>query len=166
MRKVKDITLDDRGTAKTFRITEMGASRFEWWLVSVGRLLAGTGLAGKLDVGAITDGGEAQEAIAGAVAKLLLTDGLTSLGRLDLDAVKPLYDELLKCCALKSGEYYAPLDPATVDAQIEDVRTLFTLRKEALMLHLSFLGLGSRLTSETAAATQSDTQKRRISVER
>lgn len=166
MRKVKEITIEDRGTAKTFRITEMGASRFEWWLVSVGRLLASTGLAGKLDIGGITDGGEAQEAIAGAVAKLLLTDGLTSLGRLDLDAVKPLYDELLKCAALKSGEYYAPIDPSTVDAQIEDVKTLFILRKEALMLHLDFLGGGSRLTSGAAPTTQSGTQKPKISVVR
>ena len=44
MRKTKEITIDDRGTAKTFRITEMPATKFEWWIIQAGRALLGAGL--------------------------------------------------------------------------------------------------------------------------
>ena len=42
--------------------------------------------------------------------------------------------------------------PETVDAQIESVKTLFTLRKEALMLHIDFLAAGGESASTPAAA--------------
>ena len=140
MRKTKTVTLNDRGAAKTFRITEMPATRFERWIIRAGRLLLACGVASNAHVGTITNSQEAQEAI----ARFLVTDGLQSLGRLDLDEVWPLYDELLACCEYKTGDYYAQLDPATVDGQIEDAFTLMTLRKEALMLHVDFLLNGSR----------------------
>lgn len=151
MRKSKDITLDDRGVSKTFRITEMSAYQFEWWVVQAGRLLASCGAAANVDVGEITDSATVQETL----ARFLVTDGLKSLGNLDLDKVKPLYDELLKCCAYKSGQSLIQLDPDTVDGVIEDFRTLFTLRKEALMLHIDFFPTEGRagLTGQTAPAS-------------
>lgn len=151
MRKTKEITINDRGTNKTFKITEMPASKFEWWIVSAARLLIGTGLASSLDLGDLTDGGEAQQAL----ARFLVTDGLKSLAQIDLDKAKPLYDDLLNCCEMKSGQYYAKLDPELVDAQIEDFKTLFTLRKEALMLHIDFLSrdAGSPVPAQQAPAT-------------
>ena len=149
MRKTKEITLTDRGQPKTFRITEMSASKFEWWLVSVGRLLVGCGVASAVDFGDITDSSAMQEAL----ARFLITDGLKSLGNLDLDKVKPLYDELLGCAELKSGDYYAPVTAETVDGMIEDVKTLFILRKEALMLHIGFLLEGGSAASPTAPVT-------------
>lgn len=156
MRKTKEISLTDRGQAKTFRITEMSASKFEWWIVSVGRLLAGCGAAGVLDIGDMTDSSAVQETL----ARFLVTDGLKSLGNLDLDRVKPLYDELLGCVELKSGDYYAPLSPETVDGMIEDVKTLFILRKEALMLHIGFLLEGGSAASPTAPVTTASGMRR------
>lgn len=160
MRKTKELVISDRGTSKTFRITEMPASKFEWWIVSVGRLLAGCGAAGALDIGDMTDSSAVQETL----ARFLVTDGLKSLGNLDLDKVKPLYDDLLRCVELKSGDYYAPLNPETVDGVIEDVRTLFILRKEALLLHIGFLeSVGSAVSPTTSKATASGTPRPRIS---
>ena len=54
------------------------------------------------------------------------TKGLTALNNVDLDKIKPLYDQLLECCELKIDNFYTKLDPDTVDAQIESVKTLFT----------------------------------------
>ena len=155
MRKTKELVISDRGTSKTFRITEMPASKFEWWIVSVGRLLAGCGAAGALDIGDMTDSSAVQETL----ARFLVTDGLKSLGNLDLDKVRPLYDDLLRCVELKSGDYYAPLNPETVD-----VRTLFILRKEALLLHIGFLeSVGSAVSPTVSKATASGTPRPRIS---
>lgn len=139
MRKTKTITVNDRGAVKTFRITEMSAYHFERWLIRAGLLLCGAGVLGETKIGSITNSQEAQEAI----ARFLVTDGLKSLGRLNPDDVWPLYDDLLWCCELKVGDYYSRLDADTVDAQIEDVRTLFALRKEVIMLHVDFWLPGS-----------------------
>lgn len=149
MRKSKEITLNDRGVSKTFRITEMAATEFEWWLISAGRILVSCGLA-NVEVGDITSSADVQE----AVARFLVKDGLSSLAHINLTDVKPLYDALLKCCELKSGGYYAPLDPQTVDGQIEDFRSLFILRKEALMLHLDFLLTAENLKSDPPQGAQ------------
>ena len=131
MRKTKEITINDRGANKTFKITEMPATKFEWWLVQAGRLLLGAGL-GKEVINSAED-------VQNRIADLLANESLSALNNIDLDKVKPLYDELLLCCELRSDKFYLKLDLDTVDSQIESVKTLFTLRKEALLLHLDFL---------------------------
>ena len=128
MRKTKEITIDDRGTAKTFRITEMPATKFEWWIIQAGRALLGAGLGKELPG-----------------------------NNVDLDKIKPLYDQLLECCELKVDNFYTKLDPDTVDAQIESVKTLFTLRKEALVLHLDFLEVGAGSPSAHSAGKRGAT---------
>lgn len=145
-RKTKELKLNDRGTEKTFRITEMAASRFEWWLIRAGKILLGTGIGNSVDV-------DSAEDVQRIIAQTLFKDGLKSLGGVNLEEARELYDDLLRCVELKVGDYYAPLDPETVDAQIESVKTLFLLRKEALMLHIDFLAAGgeSASTPETAA---------------
>lgn len=144
MRKTKEIVINDRGTNKTFKITEMAASKFEWWLIRAGRVLLGTGIGNTVDI-------DSAEDVQKIIADTLLKDGLKSLGNVNLADAKELYDDLLKCCELKSDNYYMPLDIDTIDGQVESVKTLFTLRKEALMLHLDFLDGAAPLTSATAA---------------
>ena len=144
MRKTKEIVINDRGTNKTFKITEMSASKFEWWLIRVGRLLLGTGIGNQVDV-------DSAEDVQKLIADTLLKDGLKSLGSVNLAEAKELYDDLLRCCELKSDNFYMPLDTDTIDGQIESVKTLFTLRKEALMLHLDFLESAAQSQSATAA---------------
>lgn len=144
MRKTKEIVINDRGTNKSFKITEMSASKFEWWLIRVGRLLLGTGIGNQVDV-------DSAEDVQKLIADTLLKDGLKSLGSVNLAEAKELYDDLLRCCELKSDNFYMPLDTDTIDGQIESVKTLFTLRKEALMLHLDFLEGAAQSQSATAA---------------
>lgn len=144
MRKTKEIVINDRGTNKSFKITEMSASKFEWWLIRVGRLLLGTGIGNQVDV-------DSAEDVQKLIADTLLKDGLKSLGSVNLAEAKDLYDDLLRCCELKSDDFYMPLDTDTIDGQIESVKTLFTLRKEALMLHLDFLESAAQSQSATAA---------------
>lgn len=158
MRKTKEITLTDRGSEKTFKITEMSATAFEWWIIRAGRALASTGIANIANVDSAQD---VQELLANALIK----DGLRSLGNIKLEDVKPLYDELLQCCELKSGNFYTRLDPATVDSQIEDVKTLFILRKEAFTLHVDFLAGGESLPlTEEQASRSTEQQKPKILV--
>jgi hypothetical protein len=144
MRKTKEIVINDRGTNKSFKITEMSASKFEWWLIRVGRLLLGTGIGNQVDV-------DSAEDVQKLIADTLIKDGLKSLGSVNLAEAKELYDDLLRCCELKSDNFYMPLDTDTIDGQIESVKTLFTLRKEALMLHLDFLESAAQSQSATAA---------------
>ena len=91
------------------------------------------------------------------VGNLLANEGLTALNNVDLDKIKPLYDQLLECCELKIDNFYTKLDPDTVDAQIESVKTLFTLRKEALVLHLDFLEVGAGSPSAHSAGKRGAT---------
>lgn len=144
-RKTKELKLNDRGTEKTFRITEMPASKFEWWLIRAGKILLGTGLGNSVDV-------DSAEDVQQIIAQTLFKDGLKSLGGVNLEEARELYDDLLRCVEFKNGDFYMQMDPETVDAQIESVKTLFTLRKEALMLHIDFLAAGGESASTSAAA--------------
>lgn len=130
-RREMTITLEDRGNPLTFRLREMPASRLESWMTRVLLLLTGSGV----DVPAGADLSSAGE--------YLMTQGLKALGGVDYDKAKPLLDDLLTCChrVLPQGGELA-VTPESVDGYIEDVRTLFRLRVEALKLNLGFFGVG------------------------
>ena len=86
-RKTKELKLNDRGTEKTFRITEMPASKFEWWLIRAGKILLGTGLGNSVDV-------DSAEDVQQIIAQTLFKDGLKSLGGVNLEEARELYDDL------------------------------------------------------------------------
>lgn len=64
------------------------------------------------------------------------------IGKLDYDAVEPLYNELLSCCKLipepSNSLMTMDLTPTTIDANIENPMTLYRLRVEAVKLNFSF----------------------------
>ena len=64
------------------------------------------------------------------------------IGKLDYDAVEPLYNELLDCCKLvpepNNPLMTMDLTPTTVDSHIENPMTLYQLRVEAVKLNFSF----------------------------
>ena len=160
MRKEKNIVIDDRGKSLTFKIREMSALQMEGWIASAGILLAGTGILDETRVD-VRNAGE----IAAGVARAVGESGISALGRLDYDKARPLLDELLSCCSRVDAGVEQPLTPDVLEGFIEDVRTLFTLRKEALALNFGFFAQGGPSASvKDGPAPQPDTLKPRISV--
>jgi hypothetical protein len=142
MRKSKTITLDDRGSKRTFKITEMPATKQEAWLIKVGILMS-----------ALVDGvesgvGRNDFRDLEGLAKKLLAHGIGQLSNLEYEKAKPLLDELLLCCARIDGGVEQLCTPDSVDGYIEDVKTLFLLRKEALEINLGFLADASASSSQ------------------
>lgn len=160
MRKEKTIVIDDRGRSLTFKIREMSALRLESWIARAGILLAATGILDETRVD-VRNAGE----IAAGVARAVGESGISALGRLDYDKARPLLDELLACCSRVDAGVEQPLTPDVLEGFIEDVRTLFTLRKEALALNFGFFAQGGPSASAEAGPTpQPDTLNPRISV--
>ena len=132
MRKTKEITLQDRDKSLTFRITEMSATQLEDWTMRAALVLAAAGS----DVPA---GGGIE-----AVGKYLAEHGLGAIGAVDYAKAKPLLDEMLGCCFRVLDRTEEKVTPETADAYIEDIRTLFKLRMEAIKLNFGFFGSGGQ----------------------
>lgn len=162
MRKEKVIVLNDRGRELTFKIREMPATRLESFIIRAGLLLAGSGLLKSGGNPASMDAGAAIDAAGKAIAE----GGLSALAQLDPAKVQPLLDELLGCCSHMVDGMGHPLTPETVDGVIEDIKTLFALRKEALILNFDFFGAAGLFASPPGAGTGQEptTSKPKISV--
>jgi len=131
MRQEKIITLNDRGNELMFKIKEMPALKLESWLIRAGLLLVGSGAFDRRDIT------NAQEALQQAGA-MLSQNGISALAKIDFEKAQPLLDDLLRCCFFISGKTEQQLSPEIVDGIIEDVKTLFELRKEALKINVGF----------------------------
>lgn len=156
MRKEKIITLKDRENELTFRIKEMSASAFERWILRAGLLLVKTGIISADD---LSDSAGVREAL----AKNLLKNGITALGRIDIDEAQPLLDDLLMCCEEKIGNQYTKMTPEIVDTKIQDFKTLLLLRKEAFTLHVDFFGADNQSVSPQAELHPTPQRKPKIS---
>lgn len=160
MRKEKKIVVNDRGQELAFVVREMPATKLESWIVRAGLLIAGAGLAdgllGGKSAGEPLDAAHAMQAAGQMIAQG--GDLLRALGTVDYEKARPLLNELLECCT--PADAVTPLTPETADGIIEDVRTLFTLRKEALALNLGFFdatglsGLGDNETPRPASSSR------------
>lgn len=157
MRKEKTITLNDRGRELAFKIREMPATRLESWIVRAGLVLASTGI---LDSKSITDAGEAIQ----AAGKIIAEGGLAALGNVDYDKVQPLLDELLGCSEHMVDGIGHKVTPDTVDGIIEDVKTLFALRKEVITLNFDFFAPDGKSDTAEIGTPRRAASHRRISV--
>ena len=129
-RKEIIVTIADRGRDLTFKIREMPATRLERWLLRSLLLLVGS-------AAAAPNGIDVEKGIA-----WLSENALTALGNLDYEEAAPLLDELLACCSRVDAGIEQQMTPDVADGIIEDVRTLFRLREEALKVNLGFFGDG------------------------
>lgn len=164
MRKEKRIVVNDRGRELAFVVREMPATKLESFIVRGGLLLAASGLAQGLLGG---QNGEAPDVAhvmqaAGRLVERQGADLLRAVGSLDYEKARPLLADLLGCCTLEGS--VAPLSAETADAVIEDVRTLFTLRKEALVLNLGFFAAAGPSVSQPSGSPAPSSHKREISV--
>mgnify|MGYP006956375574 CR=1 FL=1 len=149
MRKEIKINLRDGDKELTFSIKQMSALKLERFINRAVIIIAKSigGEIGKMDF--------SSESLSN-LQKLLNSSqsGLNSpqsgfadklvqfIGKLDYDAVEPLYNELLDCCKLvpepNNPLMTMDLTPTTVDSHIENPMTLYRLRVEAVKLNFSF----------------------------
>lgn len=149
MRKTKEIKIEtaNRDQGKRFRITEMSACAQERWATRAVLALLNSGLE-------LPEGITAEDLQGSSGLAKVLSMGVKAFANIKYEYAEPLYAELLKCVEYlgTQGEAVSrPLDEQTADEVIEEVTTLFTLRKEVLSLHFDFLSTGGSLTSASRA---------------
>ncbi|MCX8748217.1 hypothetical protein ABV523_17875 [Snodgrassella alvi] len=128
-RKTKDITIESgRDAGKSFRITEMPILQADKWAQRAIFAIARAGV----DTSSINMNGGMLE-----MARL----ALDVVGKIDPEVGGDLLDELLSCVQIiPTGGVPRSL---VMDSDIEDIKTLFVLRKEVLALHIDFLKSGN-----------------------
>lgn len=128
MRKEKDFdATEGRDVGKRFKITEMPAMQAEKWAARFFLALAKSGIDIPPDI--------VQQGMAGVAIVALRT-----LGGIEFSAVEPLMDEMFKCVSIYTNFEKNPLHtrPVTGQDDIEEVKTIYDLRKEVIELHLGF----------------------------
>lgn len=130
-RKTKLVTImeDGRDQGKGFLITEMPAMQAEKWAARALSALAASGV----DLGNDFDPKEAS-------AAKLVAIGIEAFGKAKWELIEPLLDEMMKCVMYvpKPENPGVLLPMSSVDNCIEEVKTLLTLRKEIMELHVGF----------------------------
>jgi hypothetical protein len=131
--KTKEITIDDpesRDNGKCFFLKEMSAYKAEKWAMKAILALMKGGVQ-------IPD-----SALRGGVAGLLEVQSIlfSALGNLTWETAEPLLDEMLSCVSVipdpSKSALFRPLNLNSAD--IEEMSTLFLLRKEVFALHTNF----------------------------
>ena len=123
MRKTEIIKLIDDGAERTFRITQMPATKAERWVNRAAFLLAGAGKELKSD-------------------NIDIEKVIRAIATIDYDKAEPLYNELIECCTflpdgnVNGGGIACTQD--TIDAQIIDPMNLYRLRMASAKLNFSF----------------------------
>lgn len=131
--KTVTITNEGRDLGKNYKLTEMPVAKGEKWAARALLALAKAGVE-------VPDNADGMSGLAGF--------GLSSIEKLDWADVEPLMDEMLTCIK------FAPSAGITRDlmldaGDVEEISTLFTLRKEILALHFDFFGSAVASTSDT-----------------
>ncbi len=129
--KTKEVVIESgRDEGKKFLITEMPLLKADRWAQRALFALASGGVdAGTLDL----SGGMLE------MAKF----AFAAIGNIDPQIGGELLDELLECVqAIPSGGNPRDLE---IETDIQDLKTLYLLRKEALFIHIDFLTQGNSL---------------------
>ena len=150
-RKTKTLVIESgRDQGKSFLITEMPVTRADKWANTA--LLAM--LRGGVDVGNVNFGLIADTIGVGDAPKIDPMGGMIELARITIAGLgnvtetvgQELLDQLINDCAqvISSGGVVRQM--LSIDDEIEDLKTLWMLRKESLLLHIDFLADGSSQT--------------------
>lgn len=133
--KSKTITIEKgRDEGMTYLITEMPISKADNWAMRA--------------LFAIANGGVDLEGVNPNMGMLGMANvAIKALAGIDPKVGIPLLDELLECVqVVPSGGSARSL---LLDSDVKDLTTMFTLRKEALAIHLDFLVQGGGLSSKS-----------------
>lgn len=141
----------NRDHGKQFLIREMPADQAERWAIRM--LLAFANAGAKMPEAQLMSGLEHMA----ASYQALMIQGIRSLAGMRYDDIAALLAEMLGCVTFRPSQAGAvELSIESTLSQIEEVKTLLTLRYEVLSLHLGF-SLADALSNSTAspAATAS-----------
>ncbi len=123
MRREKELMISDRGRQLRFKIREMAAIELDSWLTRMSILRSKSGMKNDTPGDWLDDGGD--------------PNSMAAAG-LEFEQIWPLMNEMLACCWRVDAGIEQICTPESVGGFIEDVRTLNTLRTEALKLNLDF----------------------------
>ena len=136
MRKTKTVTINDeksRDNGKSYLLTEMPVDKAEKWAARALLAILKSG-------GEVAPGAEGMAGLAGF--------NLEALAKITWDDVEPLLDEMMACVKVSpSPTITRPLMAEADD--IEEVKTMLTIRKEILSLHFDFFASAVDSTSDT-----------------
>jgi hypothetical protein len=139
MRKEEDVVITDEGRdhGKTFHIREMSAIRGEKWAMRALMLVASN----NADIGEIE--GMGMQGIAAL--------GIQGIMKVQFVEAEPLLDEMMQCITFKPDPDRPAVERPVREEDIEEVATLFYLRRRVVELHVGFSmgGAPSQSTSET-----------------
>ena len=144
-RKTKDVTIENgRDAGKTFRITEMPVTKADKWAnTALLAMMRGGVDVGNVNFGAIksTITGDNVDPMGGMLE--LARISIAGLGNVTDEVGQELLDQLIDDCVKVVASSGTLRDLLNVDDEIQDLKTLWTLRKESFLIHISFLAEGS-----------------------
>ena len=150
-RKTKTVVIESgRDDGKSFLVTEMPVTKADKWANTA--LLAM--MRGGVDVGGVNFGLISNTLMPSDAPKIDPVGGMLELARISIAGLgnvtetvgQSLLDQLIDDCVqvVPTGGAARPM--LSIDDEIEDLKTLWTLRKEAFILHIDFLADGSSQT--------------------
>lgn len=133
-RKSITFTLQDGERTLKFKATQMPATKQERFLLRLAAAILHGGIANSFD--GLPDGKGLSDL---SWSDINMDELFKALGNVNLDDVEALANDLLTCCALITSDgVEQDLTPETIDAVVEDVKTLFLLKKKAF--EVNFMG--------------------------
>lgn len=140
-RKSITFTLQDGNNNLKFKATQMPATKMERFIIKLAAIALHGGVANSFN--GLPDG----KGIADISWSDVDVDALLkSLGNVNVDEVTDLGNELLNCCALVTSDgMEQEITPDNIDAIIEDVGSLFKLKKKAFEVNFSGFTKGDKL---------------------
>ena len=133
------ITAKGRDKGKVFKLTEMSPMQAEKWAIRAFLALARGGV-------------EIPEDIAASGLQGIAMLGMKMFGSMKFEDAEPLLDEMLRCVEAVPDPANRGTTTVLFESSIDEVKTIFTLRKEALALHLDFSELAALYASASAAS--------------
>jgi len=150
-RKTKTVVIESgRDNGKSFLVTEMPVTKADKWANTA--LLAM--MRGGVDVGGVNFDLIGNTLMPSDAPKIDVSGGMLELARISIAGLgnvtetvgQSLLDQLIEDCVqvVPTGGAARPM--LSIDDEIEDLKTLWTLRKEAFILHIDLLADGSSQT--------------------
>lgn len=150
-RKTKTVVIESgRDDGKSFLVTEMPVTKADKWANTA--LLAM--MRGGVDVGGVNFDLIGNTLMPSDAPKIDVSGGMLELARISIAGLgnvtetvgQSLLDQLIEDCVQVVPTGGAARSMLSIDDEIEDLKTLWTLRKEAFILHIDFLADGSSQT--------------------